>query len=99
MCTRFCLINWGCSSSESTSQGIELGENHRAGRGIKSQDGELVNRPKRFRPEDFVRRPGGGDGAVVEKNQLISEGRAEVDVVRGENYRELLFAGELAEKF
>ena len=59
----------------------------------------MVDGGEGFGPEDFVGGAGGGDGAVVEEDQLVGEGGAEVDVVGGEDHRELLFAGELAEKF
>ena len=79
--------------------GIKLGEDHRSRWGVEAEDGELVDGAEGFGPEDFIRSAGGGDGAVVEEDQLVGEGGAEVDVVGGENNRELLFSRELAEKF
>lgn len=78
---------------------FELGEDHRAGGGVEAEDGEFVNRTQRFRPENFIRRAGCGDGAVVEKDQVVGEGGAEIDVVGGEDGRDLLLFGELAEQF
>ena len=78
---------------------FELGKNDRAGGGVEAQNGEFVDRGEGFGPEDFVGGAGGGDGAVVQENQLVGEGGAEVDVVGGEKHRELLFLCELAEEF
>jgi len=78
---------------------VEFWKDHRAGGSVEADDGEFVNRAEGFGPENFVGGSAGGDGAVVEKNQLIGEGRAEVDVVGGEDHGQLLLAGELAEEF
>jgi len=79
--------------------GIKLGEDHRSRWGVEAEDGELVDGAEGFGPEDFIRSAGGGDGAVVQKNELVGEGGAEIDVVGGEDHGQLLLLRELAEKF
>ena len=60
---------------------------------------KFVDGRQGFGPENAIGDTGGGDGAVVQQDELIGEGGAEVDVVRGEDDGELLLAGELAEEF